>query len=255
MFEKKKVMIAEWHQGKLNARITNGNPFKMTIQLHRVWSQLGRSGDGPGNARCTERNSWYPSFKDLCLWQMCIWTASLPCKVVYRSVHICYCYDITISVSIYFLYTYDYCIYIIIYILSYICKIYVYTIYVCSRYIYMQLCRIQIYDIYIYVSSFYANPLYLSSMSWPYTFYPLGQGTAPKIAPQPKSSQSRGSFPKKEPPDAASGSTAAGLAASFAIKKTGQGGWTLPETNSLVSQNLIFSGKFPNGHGECGDCV
>ena len=85
---------------------------------------------------------------------MCIWTASLPCKVVYRSVHICYCYDITISVSIYFLYTYDYCIYIIIYILSYICKIYVYTIYVCSRYIYMQLCRIQIYDIYIYICFF-----------------------------------------------------------------------------------------------------
>lgn len=154
------------------------------------------------------------------------------------------------SIYIWLLYIHHY-----IYIIIYMQNICVYNICMQPVYLYATLSNPDIWYIYIYVSSFYANPLYLSSMSWPYTFYPLGQGTAPKIAPQPKSSQSRGSFPKKEPPDAASGSTAAGLAASFAIKKTGQGGWTLPETNSLVSQNLIFSGKFPNGHGECGDCV
>ena len=162
--------------------------------------------------------------------------------------------------------------YVYIYIIIYMKNTFVYNICIQPVYLYATLSNpLHIYKskyalnristdiwyiyIYIHVSSFYANPLYLSSMSWPYTFYPLGQGTAPKIAPQPKSSQSRGSFPKKEPPDAASGSTAAGLAASFARKKTGQGGWTLPETNSLVSQNSIFSGKFPNGCGECGDGV
>ena len=217
---------------------------------------MGRSGDGPGNARCTERNSWYPSFKDLCLWQMCIWTASLPCKVVYMSVYIyiCYCYDITISVSVYFLYTYDYCIHIIIYILSYMWKIYLYTIYVYSRYIYMQLCRIhciytnlsmhsivylQIYDVwymvlndiwYIYICFFV---LCNSIVSFQYVMtlhlLPFGSRNSPQDSATTQEQPITWIVPKERTTRCSFRFYGRRAGCLLCNKKTGQGGWTLPE--------------------------